>query len=147
MMTKDQATMLATLAVACRPIGAKRWDAPGVIAALAKVNTLHLADVIHATIRAASDATLDTPAAIGNTASPSWRAYLDSRTLTTSGRQVRADERCNDCGKPETHPLHPGDHPFEHVHRTDGDPTAAVDHLRNLLRNATDRTATEGASS
>ena len=141
MVTKDQAAMLAALACACRPTGSKRWDEPGIVAALAKVSNLQLADVIHATVQAAEDASLETPAAIGNTSSPVWVHYMANRTVRTDTRNVPARERCNDCGKAEHHPIHANDHPFERVRRTEGDVAAEVAHLRTLIRT---ETATEG---
>ena len=72
-VTKDQAHMLAALAIAARPYGAPTWDAPGVVAAIGKVSNLLLADVALAVIRAATDATAKTPAVIANTSSQHWR--------------------------------------------------------------------------
>ena len=53
-----------------------------------------------------------------------------------SPRETPVRERCNDCGKPELHPLHPTDHPFERVRRTEGNASAEVAHLRGLIRTA-----------
>ena len=44
-VTKAQAASLAELAAACRPHGAPRWDAAGIVAAIGKVKHLSLADV------------------------------------------------------------------------------------------------------
>ena len=71
-VTHDQAQQLASLACAIRPYGARRWDAPGVMAALGHVKELDLAEVAMVVIAGAADRTLDTPAAIGNTKSPLW---------------------------------------------------------------------------
>jgi hypothetical protein len=75
-VTESQAHALAAITVACRPHGARRWDEPGVVAAIGHVQRLALADVAMACIRAASDRSLNTPAAIGNTQSSAWRERL-----------------------------------------------------------------------
>jgi len=72
-VTKDQANMLASLAVSCRPTGAPRWDEPGIVAAIGKVAHLHLADVAHAVLRAAEDRTAKTPGVIAAVGSVHWR--------------------------------------------------------------------------
>ncbi|MDF1603377.1 hypothetical protein [Nocardioides sp. YIM 152315] len=96
-MTKPQAEMLATLAVAARPHGARHWDAPGVMAALANIRHLDLAEVMMAVGRAARDRTLETPAAIGNTAAPCWIERPVERWTPT--KTTRSD-RCGECNKP-----------------------------------------------
>jgi len=94
-VTKDQAQMLAALAVACRPTGAPKWDEPGVIAAIKKHAGLHLADVIHATIRAAEDRTAASPGVLGSTAAAHWRERTPERETF---RPPRADEMCQTHG-------------------------------------------------
>lgn len=138
MVTRDQAAMLAALAAACRQPGKRRWDEAGVIAALAKVAHLQLADVIHVTIRAAEDPDLDTPGAIGNTSSPTWGHYLSQREI--GKRAPKFDprtpgERCSVCREREGHWRHPDDHPFEPDFRDPNlNPTNEVAHLRGLIR-------------
>lgn len=78
-ITKDQAQMIATLAVAARPHGARRWDHTGVMAALAKVADRNLAAVTMATIRAASDRDVDTPGVIPTNGSH----WTESAAVTT----------------------------------------------------------------
>jgi hypothetical protein len=73
--TRDQAQMLATLATACRPNGARRWDPAGVMAALEKLRDRDLAEVIMATVRAARDRDVETPGVIPTTGSH-WREQL-----------------------------------------------------------------------
>lgn len=85
-VTKDQAILIAELAAAARPFGARRWDIAGIVAAIRPVAQMHLADVILAAIRAADDHTLDTPAAIGNTKSSCWRERGTDRPTTTDAR-------------------------------------------------------------
>lgn len=67
---------LATLAADARPHGARRWDIPGTVAAIRKVQHLALADVAMAVVRAASDRSLNTPAAIADLRSSAWRERL-----------------------------------------------------------------------
>ena len=95
-VTKDQAHMLASLAVACRPYGAPHWDAPGVVAVLAKLADRALADVAMALLRAASDAAAQTPGVLTAPASIHWRERL---TPQSAPRAPRAGESCGVCGK------------------------------------------------
>lgn len=95
-VTKPQAEMIASLAVAARPHGARRWDTAGVMAALGKVRGLELADVMMAAGRAARDRSLDTPAAIGNTAAPCWVERPVERFVP---EKTTAEDRCGVCGK------------------------------------------------
>ncbi len=78
-VTKDQAHVLATLAVACRPHGAPNWDAAGVVAAIAKVHHVGLADVAMAVIRAAADRDAKTPGVIAATTSIHWAEKVAER--------------------------------------------------------------------
>lgn len=94
-VTKDQAHMLASLAIACRPNGAPKWDAPGVVAAIGKVSGLLLADVAHAVLRAAEDVTAQTPGVIAATASVHWRERSPHRTTPTPPKPEQA---CLTCG-------------------------------------------------
>src|SRR5205085_510653 len=96
-LTKDQAEMLTALVVAARPVGARRWDGPGVLAALAKVRHLELAEVMMAAGRAARDRDLETPAAIGNTAAPCWIERPVERTVPVKSTPA---ERCSVSGLP-----------------------------------------------
>lgn len=108
-VTDQQARALAFLAAAARPSGARRWDEPGIVAAIAKVKHLHLADVALAAMRAADDRTLETPGAIGNPASSCWR----ERNADRPRASVRsAGPWCKSCG--DTKDEHSaGDHKFE----------------------------------
>ena len=95
-VTKPQAEMLAALATAARPHGARRWDAPGVMAALAKVRHLDLAEVLMAVGRAARDRDLNTPAAIGNTAAPCW---VERPVERWQPEKVERSNRCGVCNQ------------------------------------------------
>ena len=95
-VTKDQAHMLASLAVACRPRGAPHWDEAGVVAAIAKLNGLLLADVAHAVLRAAEDATAKTPGVITATSSIHWRERSPHHTTPLP---PKAGEFCLRCGR------------------------------------------------
>lgn len=96
-VTKEQAHMIAALAVAARPARAPKWDAPGVVAALAKVNHLALADVVAATMRAASDRNAQTPGVISATNSLHWAEKVAERATPTPPKR---GEACLTCGKP-----------------------------------------------
>lgn len=97
-VTKAEAQMLTTLALSMRPAGAPRWEAPGVMAALAKVAHVHLADVTMAVARAASDRTLQTPGPIGNLKSPCW---VEKVAESTAPRHPHARDRlCWTCSRP-----------------------------------------------
>jgi len=104
MIEKDQAQMLATLACAARPRGARRWDPAGVVAAIAKVRHLPLEEVTAATMRAAGDRTLDTPGAIGNTTTSCWRTQPGETTSSaTSSEPYDPNGMCQICGKTRFH--------------------------------------------
>ena len=131
-VTKPQAEMLAALATAARPHGAPRWDAPGVMAALAAVRHLDLAEVLMAVGRAARDRDLNTPAAIGNTAAPCWVERPVERWMPD---KTTAEGRCGVCGKAravcESAPrFADDDHCFEPDFRRPSG--SAVDELRDI---------------
>lgn len=93
-VTKEQAQMIATLAAAARPHGARRWDAAGVMAALEKVANRNLGDVILATIRAAADRDVETPGVIPANGSH-WQEQLKPQPFVP--RFLGAGERCSIC--------------------------------------------------
>ena len=96
-VTKDQADMLAALAAACRPNGAPRWDAPGVIAAIGKIKHLSLADVTLAVIRAADDREIRTPGVIANLRSTCWQERATDRPKSIE--VIPPEQRCGICAK------------------------------------------------
>lgn len=75
-VTRDQAQILATLAVACRPHRAPTWDADGVMAAIAEVKHLSLPEVVLAVIRAAADRDAQTPGVIPKLTGSHWSEQL-----------------------------------------------------------------------
>lgn len=75
-VTREQAEHLAVLTAAARPHGAAQWDPPGIVAAIAKVAHVDLAEVMKACARAAQDRTVRTPAVIGDMRSSAWRERL-----------------------------------------------------------------------
>lgn len=99
-VTQDQAQRLAALAVDARPHGARRWDAAGVMAAIAKVRHLALADVALAVIRAADDRDLETPGAIGNTQTSCWRERATNRHVDRP--HLTPGNTCGICGQHRT---------------------------------------------
>jgi hypothetical protein len=100
-VTKDQATALTELAAAIRPHGARRWDKPGIYAAIGKVRDMNLADVAMAVIRAADDRSLETPGAIGNPSAPCWADKRIDRPQPITPYDPLAT--CGVCGKDEGH--------------------------------------------
>jgi len=67
----------------------------GILAALAKVKHLGLAEVTMAAMRAASDEALHTPAAIGNTKTACWRERTPGPGRS---RPPKREEACLTCG-------------------------------------------------
>ena len=72
-LTHDQAAHIAPIIAACRPYGARRWDAPGIVAALMKVADRSLPEILRAATRAAEDRSAETPAVIAAANSLHWR--------------------------------------------------------------------------
>lgn len=95
-VTRDQAQMLTDLARACRPTGASRWDAPGVMAAIAAVKDRQLATVIMAVIRAASDRDVESPGVIPSNGSH----WAESAAVASYiPNVIPPAERCGICNK------------------------------------------------
>lgn len=118
---------LATLAIDCRPTGAPRWDIPGTITALRRVQHLALPEVALAVINAATDRELKTPGAIGNPAAPCWRTRTGQPAAWTPDTVAR-HERCSTCskirGRCETERLADDNHEFIPDLRTPADTNA-----------------------
>ena len=144
-VTRAQAEQIAQLAAASRPHGARRWDIPGIVAAIGKVQHLALADVAMAALRGASDRSLDTPGAIANTGSSCWRERLSEPGSTR--RPFDRQRSCQICGFEREDcarrwAKHPTDsHEFEPIGSDPGrlprDQTkAVVDELRDIARPA-----------
>lgn len=96
-VTREQAQMLTSLAIACRPHRAPTWDEAGVMAMLERVRHVDLGEVIAATIRLAKDPMAQTPAQIANPAAECWREQLKPPKWTPD--QTPREERCGICGK------------------------------------------------
>jgi hypothetical protein len=130
-VSKDHAQMLTTLAVACRPAGARRWDSAGVMAALAKVADRGLAEVVMATVRAASDRNVDSPGVIPSAGSH-WAESASVRTFVPDSAPVGT--RCTICGRTEDNhaavSAGPFGHPFYGVRPVD--PNAYAERIAEL---------------
>jgi hypothetical protein len=100
-LTQDQAVMLAELAASSRPHGARRWDRAETVAALRKIQHLHLPDVIHAVIRCAEDPEAQSPFAITNTRSPHWRERVGTNDATRPLEPYNPATFCGICSQPE----------------------------------------------
>lgn len=144
---RTQAQMLATLACAARPHGARRWDAAGVMAAIGHVRHLDLATVGVVVLVAAADRDLETPGAIANTASPTWRRAtqpiaVPSRSLD----HTPASLLCGICSEPEDRcrARWADDHTYEPAHRQRAaaaalDPLDIDDHVNRIKHALTSR--------
>ena len=136
-VTKPQAQMLAPLAAACRPNGARRWDTAGTMAALERLHDRDLGEVIMATIRAARDRDVDTPAVLP-TAGPHWQERLAPAAFTPN--VIDLAERCSVCSMSEAacrirHTA--DDHEFESAamaarRRAESDPQATATAIHAL---------------
>jgi hypothetical protein len=135
-VTHDQAQLLATLARAIRPHGARRWDEAGIVAAIGRVKHLALADVAQAVIRAADDRSLETPGAIGNPSAPCWKERVADRPQPITPYDPA--KFCDICGK-SSHAA-TSDHEFitaaEHARRLSHDTHKPS--LRDLASGATE---------
>ena len=121
-VTADQGRMLTALAIACRPHGARRWDAAGVMAALKQVSSRSLPEVILATIRAAADRDVETPGVIP-TAGSHWAEQLAPQPFTPTA--APPGTRCTICGRTEHGPT---DHDFRRAQ-----PKAAPDVIHGAI--------------
>lgn len=111
-VTKDQAQMLTSLAIACRPNGARRWDSAGTMAAIGKVADRDLASVVIAVVRVASDRDVDSPGIIP-TAGSHWSEAAAVRTRPLN--VAPPGTRCTICDKPEA--LHTRSEQVDHTFR------------------------------
>ncbi len=134
-ITRAQAEQLAELATAARPHGARRWDIPGIIAAIGRVQQLALADVAMATMRAAADRTIDTPAVIANTRSSAWR----ERLAETAPVEKWTGPVCDVCSlpKPDCERRPHSGHAF--ATRTDHDRRLPPDQIADVVAELADR--------
>ncbi len=131
-VTRDQAQMLTDLARACRPTGASRWDAAGVMAAIKQVADRQLAAVLIAFVRGASDSECVTP--MGVVMCPKY--WTDSPAVSVFVPNVIPPaERCGICNKARTKcasdPRHADDdHVFDDGRRNEFDVPRVVADLK-----------------
>lgn len=115
-VTRDQAQMLATLAVNCRPHRAPTWDHAGVMAAIAQIREMSLPEVILRVIRAAADRDAQTPGVIPKNGPhaneqlkpPKWEPNIvppEDRCGICSHH--RHDGKCTRCAPNEDHAWEP----------------------------------------
>lgn len=128
MPTSDQwADRLVVLAQDLRPHGARRWDAAGIRAQLRKVQHLALRDVTLAVVRAASDASIHTPAVIGDLRSSAWRERGLELPDAEEHHPFDPHETCGTCSLPRHRCIanpHSG-HEFESIPQRDARARAA----------------------
>lgn len=143
-MSLDEQRMraLAFLAAKCRPAGAKRWDEPGILAALGKVPALDAGEVVLATIRAAMNPKADSPGVIPVMTGEHWRERVQASSAPKFD-PLEAHERCSICRlrEHECQRRWADDHAWSPDFREPADAAAEVAHLRTLIRT---ETATEG---
>ena len=127
-VTRDQAQMLASLAVDCRPNRAPTWDPAGVLENIGKVRHLDLAEVALAVIRAAADREARTPGVIPATNGSHWQEQLKPPPFQPDSTWNHL--RCSACG------LHEADCRVrwsgDHDYRPLTAPLAAIDVTRTV---------------
>ena len=150
-VTREQAQMLTSLAIACRPYRAPTWDEAGVMAVIGKLQDWALSEVALRVIVAASDREAKTPGVIASPAmqipapkpppfKPStWDPAAICTTCSRPEAQCRAVRHADD------------DHPFisraVNAQQTDRPPEAVVrivDDLRDALHPTPAEEATNG---
>jgi hypothetical protein len=92
-VTREQAQMLTTLAIACRPYGAPTWDAAGVMASIAHIKDWSLSEVALRVIVAAADREAKTPGVIATQQVPELKPAL----FKPNAGELR--DFCGVCGK------------------------------------------------
>ena len=97
-VTREQAQMLTTLAIACRPYRAPTWDEPGVMAAIAKCRDWSLPEVALRVIVAAADREAQTPGVI---ASPGM-AIPETKAPLMTPNTWDPDAVCTTCSKTQS---------------------------------------------
>lgn len=133
-ITDQQIRALTFLATACRPTGAKRWDTDGTFANIAKVRERQLAEVVLATIRAASDRDVDSPGVIPSNGSH----WAESASVAVYAPRIIAPEnRCGICSKDREHcpreRVADDDHVFDDGRRVPVDVARTVAALKDEL--------------
>jgi hypothetical protein len=96
-VTKDQAQMLATLACATRPMGARQWKPDAVMAEIEKLRDRTLGSVICAVTRAAMDRNAQRPEVISSAGSH----WSDTQTVVPQTEPVARGDRCSICSLPK----------------------------------------------
>lgn len=94
-VTRDQAQLLTTLAIACRPYRAPTWDEAGVMAAIAKMKDWSLHEVALRVIVAAADREAQTPGVIATQEIPAVKPAMFKPT------PWEPDKVCTTCSRPE----------------------------------------------
>lgn len=139
-VNREQAQMIAALAIACRPHGSTHWDAAGVMAEVGKVKDRQLADVILAVIRAADDRTAKTPGVISAPGSQHWK-----ERGTTAPRNEPYDRggTCSTCSLPaeKCRAVWRDDHPYISVHEYSKTINKDPDRIARILQAVRDERA------
>jgi hypothetical protein len=96
-VTREQAQMLTSLAIACRPHRAPTWDAPGIMATIGQMRDWSLPEVALRVIVAAADREAKTPAVM---CSPSMQIPEPKAPLWQPTNRRDDEGRCSECGLP-----------------------------------------------
>lgn len=142
-VSKEQAQMLAALAVACRPYRAPTWDHAGVVANIAKVKDRSLSEVILAVIRAAADRECQSPGVIPS-AGTHWQEQLKPEKWQPDSTDPHL--RCSTCDErePICRTRWAGDHDYEPRHvKHQLDVTRTVAAIKETLMSAPRTTESE----
>lgn len=91
-ISKDQARMLTALAIACRPVGASKWDESGTFTNIGRIAHWPIAMVCEHVIAHASDPAAKTPGVIGSSYTP------QPQHASLSPRNPKPQEACAHCG-------------------------------------------------
>lgn len=92
MMTKNQGQALAAFIHELR----NEWDAPGIVAQLAKCQHLNAYEVAHALLRLAENPAAKTPGALTVTGGEHWREKSRESARMTAPRR---EDQCLACGR------------------------------------------------
>lgn len=98
-LTSDEIACLSAVLAKLRPHGAKRWDAAGIRATLAKVAQLDAANVLMAAIRLSQDRSAETPAQIAIPSSQCWVERVSDWQPPT--KPYDHGTACGICDQPE----------------------------------------------
>lgn len=134
-LSSDQIATICEVIAKLRPHGARRWDPPGIRAALAKVAHLDASNVLMAAIRLSQDRTAETPGQIAITNTECWREKPGSWTPKPTQCAVHGIQHAGICPSCRAEQVG-GDGPTQPTQTPHLDPevnTAFADELRDIV--------------